>query len=105
MMGSQVRAWGLGQKEALMRSGSVATGTAKDKVVVDYGERMKEALDHASAVIQHSSQALLLGSGIVADSLHFSLVSYSWPEPAVSSLCPLLRVRARTPTTHCRIQQ
>lgn len=83
----------------------MAAGTAKDKVVVDYGERMKEALDHTSAVIQHSSQALLLGSGIVADSLHFSLVSCSWHEPAGSSLFPLLRVRARTPTTHCRNQQ
>jgi alpha-mannosidase II len=64
------------------------TGTAKDKVVVDYGERMKEALDHTSAVIQHSSQALLLGSGIVADSLHFSLgesqnTQDSLPKPAV----------------------
>lgn len=49
-------------------------GTAKELVVVDYGQRMKEALDHTHTVIQHSSQALLLGSGIVADSLHFSLV-------------------------------
>lgn len=49
-------------------------GTAKELVVVDYGKRMKEALDHTHTVIQHSSQALLLGSGIVADSLHFSLV-------------------------------
>jgi alpha-mannosidase II len=50
------------------------TGTAKDLVVVDYGQRMKEALAHANTVIQHSSQALLLGKDIVADSLHFSLV-------------------------------
>lgn len=50
-------------------------GTAKDMVVVDYAQRMKEALDHANTIIQHSTQALLLGRGIVADSLHFSLVS------------------------------
>lgn len=50
-------------------------GTAKDKVVVDYGQKMLEALEHADTIIQHSSQALLLGPDIVADTLYFSLVS------------------------------
>jgi alpha-mannosidase II len=67
------------------------TGTAKDKVVVDYGKRMLAALEHADTIIQHSSQALLLGNDIVADSLHFSLGESrssqdSLPKPAIVRL-------------------
>ena len=42
---------------------------------MDYAQRMKQALEHAGTVIQYSTQAMLLGRGIVADSLYFSLVS------------------------------
>ena len=52
--------------------------------MVDYGQKMKEALEHANTIIQHSSQALLLGQGDVADSLHFSLVGSYWKKGAQS---------------------
>ena len=54
--------------------GGHSIGTAKDKVVEDYGRKMLVALEHTDTIIQHSSQALLLGNNVVADSLHFSLV-------------------------------
>ena len=56
----------------------VVAGTAKDLVVVDYGRRMKEALQNSDTVIQHSAQTLLLGRGASSDTLHFSLVGSSW---------------------------
>lgn len=54
----------------------MTTGTAKDNVVVDYGKKMKVALENSNTIIQHSSQTLLLGNSRQLDSLHFSLVSW-----------------------------
>ena len=43
-------------------------------MVVDYGQRMRSSIEDAQKVIQHSSQALLLGNQLVADNIYFTLV-------------------------------